>query len=181
MRRFIWSETRKFDGTPDPIGFWDDVDNVSISGRTYYGSGTLFSVSGRTTTMNGSIPTLTITLSQISSAVSLMARGQDMTNARLEYLIGVFDVETDPNQLIDGLVTRFRGRITAARIDEPEAGGKGAITITAKGAGHQLTMASTARRSDAAMRRRDPNDTYSQYTGALKGIDIAFGTSRSVK
>lgn len=182
VRRFIWSETRTFAGLPDPIGFWDDLHNVEISGRTYFGSGSLFAVAGRATVMNGSIPTLTITLSQISDEVALMARGQNMVNARIEYLIGVFDLENDPNRLIDGLVTRFRGRITApARIREPEMGGTGEIVITAKGRGHQLTMASTARRSDAAMRRRDPNDSYAQYSGSQKGIDIAFGTSRSVK
>lgn len=174
IRRFIWSETKTFGGVLDPIGFWNDVGDVDVSGRTYYGSGSLFDVSGRTTVLNGSIPSLSIVLSQISDEVALMARGQDMTNARIEYSIGIFDTDTD--RMIDGLVTRFRGRITAAKILTPLAGEKGSITITAKGLGHQLTMSSAYRRSDAAMRRRDPNDTYSRYAGALKNINIKFGT-----
>lgn len=177
LRRFLWSETRTFSGTSDPIGFWDDLGNVEISGRAYYGSGTLFAVSGRKTILNGSVPSLTVTLSQVSAAVALMARGQQMQNAPLTYSIGIFDPET--RELVDGLVPRFRGRITGAEIVEPSAGGAGAITITAKTIGYDLTATRPALRSDAATRLRDPSDTYNRYAQAVDGIEIAFGTAKT--
>ncbi len=179
IRRFIWSATRRFSGEPDPIGYWNDVGNIDIAGRTYYGSGTLFAVSGRVTNLNGSVPSLTITLSQISDEVALMARGQDMTNAPLTYSWGIFSL-ADPNVLIDGLVTRFTGRITAVSILTAKSGAPGSITVTAQGLGHQLAMSTAAVRSDAAQRRRAPADDYARYTGSLKGLEIAFGTAKTV-
>lgn len=177
IRRFLWSETRTFAGASDPIGFWDDVGNVDVQGRTYYGSGTLFAVGGRKTALNGSCPPLTITLSQVSATVALMARGQQMQNARMTYSIGIFDPGT--RQLVDGLVPRFRGRITGAEIEDPAEGSTGSITITAKTLGYELTGTKPALRSDAATRLRDPSDTYNRYAQAVDGIEIAFGTAKT--
>lgn len=174
MRRdFIWCEARDpITGDPDPAGFWNDVGNVLLEGRTYHGSG-LFNISTLQARSDLSIPGLTITLSGIDNNVAAMVRGLSMRQAPIEVYIGIFDVSN--SALIGSIIKRFSGKVDDIEIITPPASGKSTITITCESSSRALTIKRTETRSQASIQERNPGDAFFDYTTGQSQQPLYFG------
>lgn len=173
-RTFIWVEPRD-PSSPgvDAVGFWDDVGNVLIGSRTYIGSGTLFRVESLSAKSDASIPNLTITLSGISSTVINAVRGNEISQARIEVSIGIYDVTT--RALEGSLIPRFIGVIDSAEIRTPAAGDTSSIIFTCESISRALTIRNTQTRSGPTQKERSATDLFYDYTGAQRERTIYFG------
>jgi hypothetical protein len=175
LRQFIWVEARDPDtGLPDPVGFWSDVGDVSVSGRTYYGSGPVIQVSDVEGQGNLTVPTLDLVLSSIETRVVSMIRGSVVAQAPVEYLLGVLDPVS--HELLPPLVLRFRGRLDDVDFLTPQSGGLGQIKIRCVSVSRDLTRSLTATRSGPSQEERDPADAFYDYTGVQRR-PLYFGRS----
>jgi hypothetical protein len=112
-RTFIWCEALDFDGiTPVPTGFWDDVGNITIGPRTYYGSGNLIQVNTLSAKSDMSIPSIQVTLSAIQTEAVSLLRGFMLAQRPIEIALGIYDTAT--NLILPPLVRRFIGKVDAS-------------------------------------------------------------------
>ncbi|MPZ41605.1 MAG: hypothetical protein GEU95_26880 [Rhizobiales bacterium] len=174
-RQFIWIEARQPDGDPDPVGFWNDVGNVEHNGRLYRGSGKVVSISSMSLKGDLTIPGLLVTLSGIDTIVAAQVRGNVISQAPIEYHLGLFDVDT--GQVITPLIRRFTGFVDDCVIKTPEAGGVSTIELTCESTSRALTIRRTATRSDSSHKERDGTDLFYSYTGVQRK-PIYFGRKR---
>lgn len=175
MRRtFIWCEARDPDtGDPAAAGFWDDVGNVELDGKLYYGSGNVISIGTLSAKGDLTIPNLTVTLSGIAPETAALIRGESVGQAPITVSIGIFDV--DARALIPPLIPRFRGVVDAVEIVTPEAGGAGAIVLSCESISRALTIRGTGTRSSATQALRDPSDRFYEYTAGQREQTLYFG------
>lgn len=174
-RLFIWVVARDLiTGLPDPIGFWDDVGNVTVGSRTYIGSGSVVKVDTIHATSDFTIPALTVTMSGLSPTVVAVVRGEVVSQASIEVSLGLFDVDT--NSLVDStLYTMFTGVIDTVEIQTPEAGGFCNVIFTCESISRALTIKSTATRSPPSSKERSSTDLFYDYTGAQRERTVYFG------
>lgn len=173
-RVFIYCEAKDpITGLPAPAGFWDDVGVVDLSGKTYYGSGNIVSVS----TMSGrgdlTIPGLTITVSGIAPEAAVLVRGESIGQAPITVSLGLFDVET--HTIIPPLLPFFVGRVDDVEIETPEKGGVSNIRLICESTSRALTIQRTDTRSEASCKAVHPNDGFYNYTGAQREKPLYFG------
>lgn len=173
-RTFIWCEPRD-PSSPgvDAVGFWDDVGNVTIGARTYIGSGTLARVETLSAKSDVTIPNLVITFSGISSAVINAVRGNEISQAKIEVSLGIYDMTT--RALEGGLIPRFVGVIDSAEIRTPAAGSTSDIIFTCESISRALTIRNTQTRSGPTQKLRSASDLFYDYTGAQRERTIYFG------
>jgi hypothetical protein len=163
-RQFIWIEARQLDGDPDPVGFWNDIGNVEDGGRIYRGSGKVVGVSSLSFKGDLTIPGLSIVFSGIDSTVAANVRGKIIAQAPIEYLIGLYDVDT--GQVILPLIPRFVGFVDDCVVDTPAVGGVSKIELTCESTSRALTIQRTGTRSEATQKERHSTDAFYNYTGA---------------
>ncbi|MFE3838604.1 hypothetical protein ABNX41_16175, partial [Rhodobacteraceae bacterium PA1-206B] len=77
-------------------------------------------------------------------------------------------------------VIDLRGHIIKALISTPEDGGAATCTITMVSAAWTLTRGLTLKRSQAALERRAPGDTFRQYGDISGAVETAWGERLAV-
>jgi hypothetical protein len=172
-RIFIWAETRTSDGDPDPVGFWDDVGNISYLGRTYNGSGNIVQVASLSAVGDLTIPALSITISGIADSALRMIRDTVIEQAPIFVYIGLFDVVN--KVLLEPLLPHFQGVIDDCQVTTAETGGLSQAVLTCESASRALTNLDTDTRSDASCKAREVNDGFYQWTGVQYGKPLYFG------
>ena len=173
-RTFIWCEPRD-PSSPGVVGtgFWDDLGIISVAGRSYNGSGTLARVESLSAKSDASIPNLVITLSGISPSVNNAVRAKDVSQARIEVAIGVFDPVT--RAVIDGLIPRFVGVIDGVEIRTPVPLDSSEIIFTCESVSRALTIRNTQTRSTPTQKERSATDKIFDYCGQQRERTIYFG------
>lgn len=173
-RTFIWAEPRD-PSSPgiDAVGFWDDVGNIMVSSRVYVGSGTLARVETLSAKSDVTIPNLVVTFSGISTDVINAVRGNEISQARIEVSLGIFDPTT--RALEGSLIPRFVGVIDSAEIRTPAAGNTSDIIFTCESISRALTIRNTQTRSGPQQKQRSATDLFYDYTGAQRERTIYFG------
>lgn len=173
-RLFIWCEARNATtGDPEPVGFWDDIGNVEVNGRTYFGSGHVVKVDKIAAKSSLTIPSLTITFSGLAPEAIAVVRENAISQAPIEVLLGIFDVDT--GALLDTLYLLFKGFVDSVTVETPEAGGLSNIIFTCESISRALTIKSTETRSPSSQEERDPDDRFYEYTGSQRERTLYFG------
>lgn len=175
MRRmFIWVEaTDPVTGDPEPVGFWDDVGDVELDGKTYHGSGSVISISPLTAKGDLTIPGLELTLSGIDITAEVLARAKTIAQTPITVSVGLFNPAD--HELIPPLFPYFVGYIDDCTIRTPAEGGDSTMVFTCESASRALTRISTATRSNASEVERDADDAFYSYTGAQRDKPLYFG------
>lgn len=173
-RIFIWCEPRD-PSSPGVLGqgFWNDLGDVVVSSRTYYGSGTVFSLEPWTAKSDLSIPGLSISMSGVSTRVNNAVRGLQLSQAPITVSFGLFAPAT--RAIIDGLIPVFIGVIDKVKIKTPAAGGTCDVIFTCESSSRALTVKSTLTRSGPSQKERDADDLLYDYTGPARETTIYFG------
>lgn len=174
MRRwFIWCDALDGAGDPAPAGFWDDVGNVIVESRTYYGSGTVISIGDMEAVSDLSIPGLTVTMSGLESASINAVRGNILAQRPITVYLGIYDVSS--RALIPPLIPCFVGVVDDIEIITPEEGGTTSIVLTCESASRALTIGRTGTRSPATCKERNPSDKFYDYTAGQAERVLYFG------
>lgn len=174
MRRwFIWVDALDPIGDPAPAGFWDDVGNVEIDGRTYYGSGTVITIGELQAVSDLSIPGLRITVSNIETTSANLVRGNTLAQRSIIVSLGIYDVAA--RALIPPLVPRFVGVIDDIEIITPAAGDRSSIELICESAARAMTIRRTDTRSPASCQERAATDRFYDYTAGQAERVIYFG------
>lgn len=173
MRRiFVWCDALDLAGNPDPAGFWDDVGNVVVDGRTYHGSGTVISIGTLSAESVLSIPGLQIKASGLELSSNQLVRAHKLAQRPITVSAGIFDVAS--HNLIPPLIPRFVGVVDDVEIPT-EVGGKSMIILTCESASRALTIKRTETRSKSTLSQRNPADRFYDYTAGQKEQSIYFG------
>jgi hypothetical protein len=166
-RLFIWCDARDPEtGDPDPAGYWNDVGDVVVSGRTYRGSGSVIGVGALGVKGDFTIASLTVTLSGLDDRANAMLRGSSVAQVPIEVKIGLFNPST--RALIPPLFNYFIGFVDDVAFPTPEEGGEGVIQLICRSTSRTLTIKRTATRSLATSIERDPADQFYAYAGVQR-------------
>jgi len=177
-RVFVWCDAVGLDGfTPASAGFWDDVGNITIGGRTYFGSGNLIQVATLSAKSDMTIPGLTIMLSAIETEGVALVRGYQLAQRPISVSIGIYDMATDT--VLAPLILRFIGVVDGIEIQTPESGGTSSITLSCESVARALTIKRTETRSPSSLNVRNPGDAFYDYTGGQSQQALYFGRGAS--
>jgi hypothetical protein len=176
QRQFLWIDARDLEtGDPDPVGFWNDVGNVTVGDKDYLGStmqGGVEVVSATPYT----IPSLNLTLNGISAAVATVVRGKAIAQAPMKFSWALFDPDT--RQIIGSLIDGFVGWVDDCEIKTPAAGDQSTIVLTCESDMRALTIKSTDVRSNESQKLRLSTDGFFRHADAQRENRIYFGTTK---
>jgi hypothetical protein len=176
-RTFIWIQALDFDGTtPANVGFWDDLGQITVSGRLYYGSGNLIQVNTLSAKSDMTIPNIQVSFSAIQTESVSLIRGYMLAQRPIEVSLGVYDIATDA--ILPPLIRRFVGRIDSVEISTPEVGGNSAVMMTCESTSRALTIKRTETRSPASLAQRSAYDDFYKFTSGQTEQSIYFGRTR---
>lgn len=183
-RDFLWVVARnRSTGAPEKVGFWSDVGNVSaevrspdsgqVETRSFYGSGTLISISDIPLIANLTVQTVTIDLSQIDELVEQAVRLYDLRQARVEVYRGMFNPNT--RQMVAPAECRFAGFVDGAPIETPEEGGEGSVRLECRSHTQEMTRANPDTRSHESQILRAPGDDFFADAGTVGEWELFWG------
>lgn len=182
LRDFIWLVARdRSDDSAVSVGYWSDVGTVSAQvvnpmtggtvSRTFAGAGGLISVSQVPMTANLTVQTVTVSVSQVSDANDLI-RAYDVKQARIEIFRGLF---TPAMVQLAPAFPRFVGFVDEVQITTPAEGGDGSIDMTCVSHAQEMSRFNPATRSDADLRKRDPDDTFRRHAASVGTWEVTWG------
>jgi hypothetical protein len=149
--------------------------------RTYEGAGDLIEV-GRFNMVAGlSVQVTEITLSHLSHPAMTQLIGHDLRRGLVEMHRGFLDPKT--RRLVAPAHPRFVGFVDEGPVDIPPidddgSSEGGAITLTVASQAQDLMRSSSATRSDADQRRRNPNDGFFRHAATVGSWTIWWGQAK---
>jgi hypothetical protein len=174
-RVFVYCEANDpTTGDPSPLGLWDDRRTVTYLGKTYIGAGGVFSISSLPTRGDGTIPSLTVTLSGLASSAVALVNARSISQAPITVQIGLWNTQT--LQLLEPLIGYFTGKVDDCKWTLPGADGKSTLELTCESASRALTIARTATQTAATCRARKATDGFYDTTGVQRDKPLYFGT-----
>lgn len=174
----LWLSGRDRDtGSLERLGLWsgDDHEVINLGGqnRTYYGAGGLIGMDPITNRAGLEVREHRATLSPLADEVVQAVRIYDPRLCPIEIHEWYFDPAT-MNPLAPP-VRVLKGVITAAPITTPEEGGDATCVITSVSDAWRLTKAMPLKRSDQALRARNPTDVFRQYGDISGSVETPWG------
>lgn len=168
-RDFIWFVVRnRSTGAPVTDGYWSDIGTITadiidpdsgvVVSRTFYGAGSLISISDVPLVSSLTVQNITVTLSQVADRVNDLVRTYDCKQARVEIYRGLFDVAT--RQMVDPATPRFVGTVDEAPITTPAENEDGSVVLTCTSNTQELTRSNPDTRSDPSQRIRSATDNF---------------------
>lgn len=164
-----WSDIGTFTG--DVI----DPDTGGVQERTFYGSGTLTSVSNIPLVSNLTVQNLTITMSQVNDRVAELVRGYDCKQAVVQLFRGLFDPET--RELVGPAEPRFVGYVDTITITTPAEGSDGGVVLTCASSTQEMTRSNPDTRSHQSQILRASGDTFYKNTQNVSSWVMFWGKS----
>lgn len=185
-RDFIWFVVRDPDsGDPVYDGQWSDVGQITCDvidpdtggaqERTFYGSGTLISVSAIQLTSDVTVQSVTVTLSQVASRVNELIRQYDCKQGQVQIFRGMFD--PDSREIVGPAIPRFVGFIDHIEITTPKEGEEGAAVLTCVSHTQEFTRTNTDTRSDASQKLRSATDDFFADAATIGDVEFFWGKS----
>ncbi len=189
VRDFLWLVARnRYNGAPEPVGFWSDVGNVSaevinpdtgqVEVRAFYGSGSLIAISDIPLVSNITVQSVDINMSQIDELVQQAVRLYDMKQARVEIYRGLFSPAS--RQMVAPAEPRFVGFVDQVRLRTPAENDAGEAVLTCKSHTQEMTRSNPDTRSDASQKLRDPTDNFYQDTSTVSDWELWWGSEKGV-
>lgn len=167
-----WSDIGTF--TADVI----DPDTGGVQERTFYGSGTLTSVSDVPLVSNLTVQNLTITMSQVNDRVADLVRGYDCKQAVVQLFRGTFDPET--REMVGPAEPRFVGYVDTINITTPSEGSEGRVTLTCASSTQEMTRSNPDTRSHQSQIQRAAGDDFYQDTAVVSSWVMFWGKNSEV-
>lgn len=187
-RRTFFSITARDFSTGDPAAayFWNDVGPITcdvidgltggIESRTFTGSGTLI-VCGPIILSSDIAPrTVAVTLNQTDDRIDDYIRGYDLKNAYCEIHRGLFNPLT--HVIVAEPIPIFVGFTDGMKINSPAVGSPGSIELSLASHTRELTRACYSVRSQSDQASRNEGDTFLQYAGVMKSVQMFWGTAK---
>ncbi|SDW78432.1 hypothetical protein [Roseicitreum antarcticum] len=172
---YIWGRNRET-GQIESIGFWtgDDHQSFVIDGetRTYFGAGAAIDIDDITGGVGLAVRYVTARLAVVPE-VAQAIRGYDPKLAPVEMHSAVFSLET--NALVSEPRRIFKGEINEAPTPTPAIGGEAVFEIRCASSARALTRTLALKRSDAELRRRNPNDRFREYVSTSGIREVPWG------
>jgi hypothetical protein len=183
-RDFLWLIARdRQTGQPQAVGFWSDVGNIEAEvvhpdtghadARSFYGSGTLISITEIPLVSTLEAQNVTITMSQIDDVVAQAVRLYDCKQARVEIYRGLFSPQT--RKLVSPAELRFFGFVDTISVKTPAENEAGAVTFTCASHMQEITRSNPDTRSDASQRQRGGNDNFYQDVAVVGEWELFWG------
>lgn len=155
-------------------GFWNDVGQIVVGGITYYGAGSLGSISVLPATINLSIPGFAISLSGLDTQVLNTFFGDTWHQQPITIYGALFD---NTKTLVDTPFVAASGRMDKASV-KGGVGQKGTLEISCEDVARRLTWKNPSVRSDGDQRRRSATDTFFQYVATTAQQQVYWGTKQ---
>lgn len=186
-RDFLWLVARERESLADmPVGFWSGLGNVEAAVvhpdtgaadvRSFYGSGTLISVSEIPLVSTLEAQNVTIVMSQIDDLVEEAVRRYDCKQARVEIYRGLFSPET--RLMVAPAEPRFIGFVDTIEITTPAENEAGSVTLTCASHTQEMTRFNPDVRSDASQRLRGATDNFFQDAATVGEWEHFWGQTR---
>jgi hypothetical protein len=187
-RDFIWFVVKDRDTGEDVTdGYWSDVGNITadvvdpdtggISSRTWFGAGSLISISDIPLVSNVTVQNVTVTLSQVADRANDLVRTYECKQGRVEIYRGLFDPSS--RTMVAPAAPRFVGTIDEAPITTPKEGDSGDISLTCTSNTAELTRTNPDTRSDASQRQRNASDAFFVDTAVVGTWQHFWGRAAS--
>lgn len=185
-RDFLWIVARnRTTGAPVADGMWSDVGTVDAQvidpdtgnsvERTFYGSGTLISISDIPLVSNVTVQTVTISMSQVEDRVEELVRTYDVRQARVEIFRGLFDPET--RLLVSPAVPRFVGFVDQVEIRTASENEEGAVILTCASHTQEMLRSNPDTRSHESQKERSATDNFFVDANVVAEWDIKWGNT----
>lgn len=173
----LWVSARnRSNGQTETMGLWTgyDVTSLTVEGeaRTYFGAGTVLSVSDIVSQMGTNVQMQSARLNILTPEIEQLILGYDARQAPVEIHLRRVDPETGAE--LD--VTRcFKGFVDRAPIGQGPKGGTSAIEASLASSARMLTRRVALRRSDASHRRAHPGDRFFRHAAVSGTVPVWWG------
>lgn len=148
-----------------PLYFWTGYGDRVIDGKTYFGTGTLLTISGLEETGDLSAKSVTLGLSGISSDIISLALAEPYQRRRCRILFGVTNL-TSIVEVFSGLMNTMTIRDT---------GETSTIELIVESKLVELERARIRRYTHESQQARYPDDSFFSYVTGLQGRAIVWG------
>lgn len=177
-RSLLWITAKdRTTGDPESIGFWNGDDNLTFSiggeDRIFYGAGSIIGIDPIVMTVGAVVQMQRVTLSAIAPEVEQAIRGYDTRLAPITIYRALFS--TDSGALIDEPHVVFKGSIDSVPLKRNGIGSSFTGEMTIAGAARALTRSLPTMKSDADLRRRNPDDAFRQYASIAGSVPYYWG------
>lgn len=187
-RDFLWLRVRDAEtGNPFEYGVWSDLGTVTapvlrpLDGqpeeRVYRGIGALAEISPVVLVTGLTVQTVSISLNNLHQDIIALLQRYDLKRGEVELHRGLLDPVS--MRIISPALPRFSGIIDEAPDTTPPEGGTGSIELVCASHAQDLTRYSTAKRSDADQRLRDPDDGFYRHAAVVGQWTIRWGQRAS--
>jgi hypothetical protein len=185
---FFWIEVRdRFTGAVVADGQWSgpgvrtfQVINPRTGGidtRTFYGSGSLVSISDIPLVHNITVQTATVKMSQINDRVEELVRQYDAQQAPVQIFRGLFNPQT--RQLVAPALARFVGFVDKLQIKTPSENEDGGLTLTCTSHTQEMTRFNSDTRSHESQQLRLPGDAFFKDVAVVGDWEQSWGKESS--
>jgi hypothetical protein len=181
----LWPRVRAT-GAPQMVAWWSDYGDVSAEvvdpdtglavTRAFAGRSGLISIDDIPLVHNVTVQRVTIRLSAIEELAEQAVRLYDAKQAAVQIHRGLFDPAT--RLVVAPAFCRFVGFVDLVRIETPEEGGEGAMTLTCVSHTQEMTRANPATRSDADQRLRSATDEFFLDAATIGEVELFWGKER---
>ncbi|MDK3072774.1 hypothetical protein QO034_06600 [Sedimentitalea sp. JM2-8] len=174
----IWITAKdRTTGLPETIGFWtgDDHQEFVIGGETrlYFGAGEVIDVPPVKAGTGLAVLQHRITLGALTDEARQLIRGYDARQAGVEVHCQPMDIDT--GQPLGAPIRMIKGTLNKAPETIGPKGGTSNLVLTVVTTARKLTFGLPLLRSDAELRRRNPNDRGREYADVAGDWVVPWG------
>lgn len=166
---FLWIEVRsRSTGLRVTDGQWSGTGNITVQvinprtggtdTRTFYGTGTLTSISDIPLVHNVSVQSIAVKMSQVNERVEELIRQYDPRQAPVQIFRGLFNPET--RQLVAPAMPRFVGFVDQLEIKTPTENEEGSVVFTCKSHTQEMMRSNPDTRSHESQQLRLAGDAF---------------------
>lgn len=176
----VWIEAKnKTTGAAEPFGIWtgDDDRSFTIDGgpRTYLGAGSLLDVGDLVSEQGYVVRVTRMSVAHLQPDIAVLVardlRHVPCTWHQVHLAPGSFDLVAPPRRV-------FKGRVELTPLPDAAEGEEARAEFELVSYARDMSMPLSLKKSSAALRAREPTDTFRQYIAVSGKISTSWGESR---
>ncbi|WP_127078343.1 hypothetical protein [Rhodomicrobium lacus] len=156
-------------------GFWDDVYDVNVDGRTYIGGAGRFSISAFSSVADMSVRGVDVVFSGVDTQALIMTETEHYHQRPVTVSVAFLDIET----MAFLAVRRWFTGVVDQIVRREQADGTATLTVKAEPVSRELTRTGARVRSDADQRLINANDGFYKQVSAAVSQTIVWGKPKS--